>query len=718
MMACAASQRVRSQCQANARLLSSMCEPHAHPAYGVGAYKSATKLATNAPMRPLKSSPFSKVNSWTEWQPLKEIIVGRCELSCVPANEPAFEAKLRHKEHALLGVTGLRSEEAIANGEEEIAGLVATLEKHGVTVRRPEVVDWTQSYKTPDFEVPCGNTGAMPRDVLLTVGNEILEAPMSWRSRFFEYRAYRELLNEYFEGDPNFIWSAAPKPTMKDSLYHTAFPHEAKGDAADQKRAILAEKRLYVHTESEPIFDAADVMRVGRDLFVCNSYTTNRKGYDWLRRHFNGKGLRVHFFDFPDDTAPMHLDVNFVPLNGNTVVLNPARPPRPWVERMLRENGWNIIRGKSNGIPPPPMSQCSEWLALNVLSIDEKRVLVEAQEIAMMDTLSAHGFEPIPVNLRGIAEFGGAFHCCTADVYREGSLESYFPHIDELQARGLDCQFAPYGADAPEVYSKVQPVVSVPAGKTKLDIPFFNNDTKRLDVRAYSAGRSDAVPPVQVITDTQRKVLGCPDYTDELASKWSDSEIQIDENELKIQGHPVMEAWETPYMARLAEIATSKGGKVLELGFGMAISATFVQSHPIDEHWIVEANKNVAGRAHAWAEASAKSKVVINEGFSWNVTPKFPDGSFDGILYDTYPIKAGAANRHHLDFFEEAARLLRPGGIFTYFCNEDVDLSAEERALLEKAGFDVTTEKVNVPTPDDCQYWRAKTIVAPTCVKR
>ena len=68
----------------------------------------------------------------------------------------------------------------------------------------------------------------------------------------------------------------------------------------------------------------------------------------------------------------MHIDTNFVPLNDNTLMLNPKRPPRPWVLRLLRENGWKTIIGTSNGIPTHPLSHCSEWLSCNVLSIDEK----------------------------------------------------------------------------------------------------------------------------------------------------------------------------------------------------------------------------------------------------------------------------------------------------------------------------------------------------------
>lgn len=57
----------------------------------------------------------------------------------------------------------------------------------------------------------------MPRDILLVVGNEIIEAPMAWRARFFEYRAYRPLIKDYFQRGAK--WTTAPKPTMADELY-------------------------------------------------------------------------------------------------------------------------------------------------------------------------------------------------------------------------------------------------------------------------------------------------------------------------------------------------------------------------------------------------------------------------------------------------------------------------------------------------------------------
>jgi len=235
--------------------------------------------------------------------------------------------------------------------------------------------------------------------------------------------------------------------------------------------------------------------------------------------------------------------------------------------------------------------------------------------------------------------------------------------------------------------------------------------------KGHQVADAGNVPDLDSITNTNRQNLGTV-WSGEEQEIWKKAEIDINDDYLKILGHPVMESWETPYMHKLAEIASSNGGRVLEVGFGMSISARAIASHPINEHHIIEANEQVQERADKFAAVPKPHQTVVHRGFSWDVAPNLEAHSFDGILYDTYPLSAGAVNKHQQGFFEDAAKLLKPGGIFTYFCNEPEAISEEEEEMLRGLGFiSVNSVKFAVETPDDCQYWRAKTIVAPICIR-
>jgi hypothetical protein len=60
-------------------------------------------------------------------------------------------------------------------------------------------------------------------------------------------------------------------------------------------------------------------------------------------------------------------------------------------------------------------------------------------------------------------------------------------------------------------------------------------------------------------------------------SDWKEAPAKISYDRLEILNRSVMERWEEPLMRELAKIATSKGGTILELGFGLGISAGYIQ---------------------------------------------------------------------------------------------------------------------------------------------
>lgn len=55
---------------------------------------------------------------------------------------------------------------------------------------------------------------------------------------------------------------------------------------------------------------------------------------------------------------------------------------------------------------------------MNILMLDENRVIVEKQDDSMIAAMKRWGFTPIPCNFRYFNSFGGSFHCATLDVRR------------------------------------------------------------------------------------------------------------------------------------------------------------------------------------------------------------------------------------------------------------------------------------------------------------
>lgn len=348
--------------------------------------------------------PRGPVWSTNEWDPLEEVILGSVAGARMPHWDVAVQATMPASAQALFREQPGRAfpPDLVERAEAELDGLQQVLERHGVTVRRPAPVDHGAGFATPEWDVPAGLYSAMPRDCLLVVGDQIIEAPMAWRSRYFETFGFRPLLNSYFREGAR--WLAAPKPMLSSAQF-------VAGDEPGPDRH--GSGLTYAVTEHEPTFDAADFVRCDSEILGQRSHVTNRAGIEWLRRHL-GPDVHVHVLEVRD-AHPMHIDATVMPLAPGKLLVNPTRiGPLP---AALAD--WEPILAPYPQTPPdPPLYMTSPWLSVNVLSLDPRRVLIEEHETSLAELLHRHGFEPILVPLRAVYSFGGSFHCVTLDVRR------------------------------------------------------------------------------------------------------------------------------------------------------------------------------------------------------------------------------------------------------------------------------------------------------------
>ena len=232
---------------------------------------------------------MSVVWSCNEWDPLEEVIVGNPLRARFPPQDPSTRVA-EFPEHSLEQIpTGPFSKQIVEETEEDLLGFVTVLEELGVKVRRPETWPHEARFSTIHWESE-GYYNYCPRDILLVIGDQIIETPNVMRSRAQEAYSYRALLLEYLQAGAR--WYSAPKPMLLDSLFEV-----------DLDKPTLR--------NDEPAFDAANVLRLGQDLIYLVSGTGNALGGQWLQTIL-GDEFRVHFLE--DVYYGSHIDSTLVAL--------------------------------------------------------------------------------------------------------------------------------------------------------------------------------------------------------------------------------------------------------------------------------------------------------------------------------------------------------------------------------------------------------------------
>jgi glycine amidinotransferase len=377
------------------------------------------------------------VNSWNEWDPLKRVIVGRPEGTCIPAPNPGWWHDLP-KADMPLGSYGRFPDEMVDEANAQMDYFVSVMEKRGIIVDRvtihPSMLD-DRAVSTPDWTQVNQHGINNTRDLFLPVGSEIQEATGSRRERWFEYLNMRPLFEQYFKEDPEFIWTSAPKPRLDDATFEKNYYHKLFYVWSDEEKNERLHNWEFQTTNREPLWDAADACRFGKDIFWQGSAVTNKAGMDWLKRYWGARGIRIHHVQFEGDYHPVHIDVNLTPVRPGLAIYNPVKSPfTPEFWDLMKKNDWELVpAAEPTWVHQIPLClydvyQMKSWISMNTFSLGPNTICVEAHETAYMEQLDKLGIEVVPIPYEKVTPFGGALHCTTLDVYREGTCEDYFPN--------------------------------------------------------------------------------------------------------------------------------------------------------------------------------------------------------------------------------------------------------------------------------------------------
>lgn len=344
---------------------------------------------------------MSLVNVHNEWDPLEEMIIGNARNARLPVRG-VDNHSINFPNYAPEEVpVGPFDQRVIEEAEEDLAALGDALRKLGVVVRRPETVDHSVVCASPGWRTDAFHNYC-PRDSLLTVGTKIIEAPMALRSRYFETWGYRDMLLEYMNSGST--WLSAPKPRLPDELFG------------------LDEQKFPFLNELEPVFDAANILRMGTDILYLISSTGNEMGARWLESVL-GPTYKVH--RCRGLYLRTHIDSTITLVRPGLVVLNPERVNERNLPPVLAnwDHIWAPEMVDIGFVGPKPFATI--WIGMNFIMARPNLAIVDRNQVALIKALEKHKVEVLPLSMRHARTLGGGFHCVTLDVRRQGTLETY-----------------------------------------------------------------------------------------------------------------------------------------------------------------------------------------------------------------------------------------------------------------------------------------------------
>ena len=356
---------------------------------------------------------MSKVSSYTSWQPLEEVIVGR---AYTPDYFDFIEnSTVRDQLQQILSETN-----------EDLDNLQKTCETYGAVVRRPGLPDKDQFMKMQTEEDGAPLPPLTPRDWQISLGDKLL--------RVLPVNELDDICSDYGDQviNPHNKYAKTNKEQFSWGHYTEQFdPNCVLVDAS-----------------------ASCIVRVGTDVFFDNSDYLKPEQSKWIQDNCLDSRYRFH-----EAITDGHGDAVFAILKPGVLLsskwddqLDLASDFPGWdvckiwdssiwaameVGKFKQENfnGAWYVQGQT---PTAEFTKfvdtyLNKWVGfvsdtvfdVNCLVLDEENVVFSAYNKQVFDYCEKHKINPIISELRHSYFWDGGVSCCTQDIRRKGNLESY-----------------------------------------------------------------------------------------------------------------------------------------------------------------------------------------------------------------------------------------------------------------------------------------------------
>ena len=305
-----------------------------------------------------------KVSTKNEYDQLKAVIVGRVENFNWPLGDKEFDQAISRSTYHETLAYRTPPDHVIQEAMADLNRFCAIMEDRGVEGYRSVIVmekaHWSYS----------------ARDILLTVGNKLIQCPTPFTTRAKELELYP------FVEDVECDIIEAPVPIK----------------------------------EQDPMFDAANVLKMDDKLLYSVSHSANEAGAEWLQQQVGTEFEVIKWRVVDHDIT--HIDSTLLSLSKDTVLVNASRVNEDQLPRFMRDYKKIWV----DDVVPRDFHQfpyASKWIGMNVFSLDPETIVVDEIQTGLIEKLTESGFKIITTPMRQSRTLGGGFHCVTCDLERE-----------------------------------------------------------------------------------------------------------------------------------------------------------------------------------------------------------------------------------------------------------------------------------------------------------